>query len=142
MSYIFWHSKIKRYIKLLYRCIYMYIYIYKYIYICIYIYIYIYRKILLIRPGSIYGQRTNLMGLYSRGFIFGRKNTSIWNLLKLLLSFLFSSRKLVFWHISPRARCEICFKLPIKTPEYVKLTIKLTIKTPFTIKKLFWSHYY
>ena len=56
-----------------------------------------YRKILSIRPGRIYEQRTNLMGLYSRGLytaggglILRRKNTSICNLLNLLLIFLFS----------------------------------------------------
>ena len=57
----------------------------------------IYRKIPLIRPGRIYGQRTNLMDLYSGGgglvygggFIFGRKNNSICDLLNLLLFFLF-----------------------------------------------------
>ena len=52
-----------------------------------------YREILLIRPGRIYGQRTNLMGLYlegglyTGGLIFGTKNTSICNLLNLLLFF-------------------------------------------------------
>ena len=63
----------------------------------------IYRKILLIRLGRIYGQKKNLMGLYSRWgrgagggvLIFGRKNTSISNLLNLLF-FLFSSVKNVF----------------------------------------------
>ena len=59
----------------------------------------VYRKIPLIRSGCIYGQRTNLMGLYSGGgmgthmlggLIFGRKNTSICNLSNLLLLFLFS----------------------------------------------------
>ena len=57
-----------------------------------------YRKIPLIRPGRMHGQRTNLMDLYSGwreltyirgGFIFGRKSTSICNLLDLLLFFLF-----------------------------------------------------
>ena len=48
-------------------------------------------------------------------------------------------RKPVFWHISRRTRCEIRSKLTIKTPEYKKLMIKLTIKTPLT---LFWSLYY
>ena len=77
----------------------------------------------------IYVQRTDLMGLYSGGgLIFGRKNTSICNLLNLLF-FLFSSIKHVFRHFSRRARCEICSKLTIMTPEYVKLTIKLKIKT-------------
>ena len=50
------------------------------------------------------------------------------NLLNILSFFLFSSIKLAFWHISRRARCEICSKLPLKAPEYVKLTIK----TPLT----------
>ena len=57
-----------------------------------------YRKIPLIRPGRMHGQRTNLMDLYSGwreltyirgGFIFGRKSTSICNFLDLLLFFLF-----------------------------------------------------
>ena len=43
------------------------------------------------------------------------------------------SAKISFFHYKPRisrrARCEICSKLTIKTPEYVKLTIKLKIKT-------------
>ena len=51
---------------------------------------------------------------------------------KLNTFLLFSSIKLVFWHILRRAGCEICLKLKIKTPEYIKLTIKLTIKTPLT----------
>ena len=50
----------------------------------------------------------------------------------------FSSIKLVFRHVSCRANCEICSKLTIKTPEYAKLTIKLTIKTLLTS---FWSLY-
>ena len=103
-----------------------------------------YREILLIRPGRIYGQRTNLMGLYlegglyTGGLIFGTKNTSICNLLNLLLFFLFSSIKLVFWDISRHARCEICSRLIVKAPEYLKLTMKLTIKTPLMSP---WSLY-
>ena len=52
----------------------------------------IYCKIPLIRPGCIYGQRTNLMDLYlgNGGLKFGRKDTSICNLLNKLLFFLFS----------------------------------------------------
>ena len=42
-------------------------------------------------------------------------------------------KKPIFWHISRRANCKICLKLSIKTPEYVKLTIKLTIKTFLTL---------
>ena len=43
-----------------------------YFYSYIYIYnIYIYCKIPLIPPGRIYGQRTNLMDLYSGGLIYG-----------------------------------------------------------------------
>ena len=89
-------------------------------------------------PWRIYGQNTNLMGLFGkdggRG-IFGRKNTSTCNLnlLNLLLLFFFSSVKFVFWHISRRSRYEICSKLTIKTPEHVKLTIKLTTKTSLTL---------
>ena len=59
----------------------------------------VYRKIPLIRPRHIYGQRTNSMGLYSGrrayirgGLIFGRKSTSICNLLNLLF-FLFFQYK-------------------------------------------------
>ena len=51
------------------------------------------------------------------GLIFGRKNTSICNLLNLLLLFLFSSIKLIFWHISRRVRCEIMFQVTKKTPD-------------------------
>ena len=76
-------------------------------------------------------------GLYTPGLIFRRKNTSICNLLKVLPFFLFSSIKLVFWHISHHWRYEICSKLIIKTPEYVTVTIKLTIKTPWSGSGLF-----
>ena len=71
------------------------------------------------------------------GLIFGKKNTSICNLLNLLF-ILFFSMKHVFRHFLGRARFEICLKLTIKTPEYVKLTIKLKIKTPLTS---FWRLY-
>ena len=102
-------------------------------------YIFKYRKTQLICPGRIYGQRTNLMGLYSGGggggLIFRRKNASICNLLNLLLFFLFFSIKLVFRHISRRARSEICSELTIKTPEYVTLT-KVNSKDTVTS---FWS---
>ena len=64
--------------------------------------------------------------------IYVTKNTSISNLLNLLLFFRFSSIKLVFWHISRRARREIFSTLTVKVPEYIKLSIKLTIKTPLT----------
>ena len=56
--------------------------------------------------------------------IFGRKNTSTCN----LLNFLFSNIKHVFRDFARRARCEICSKLTIKTPEYVKLPIKFKIR--------------
>ena len=62
-------------------------------------------------------------GLYTReeergwGLLIGRKNTSICNLLNLLLSFLFSSVKLAFRNTSRRTRCELCSKLTTKTPE-------------------------
>ena len=45
----------------------------------------------------------------------------------------FSSIKHVFWHFSDHGRCEICLKFTIKTPEYIKLTIKLKIKTLLTL---------
>ena len=78
-----------------------------------------YRKILLTRPGRVYGQRKSLMALYSGwgrrcliygggGLIFGRKNASICNLLNLFF-FLFSCTKHVFWHLSHRVICEICW---------------------------------
>ena len=46
--------------------------------------------------------------------------------------FVFNCGKIVFRYISRCARCERCSKLKIKTPEFVKITIKLTIKTPLT----------
>ena len=42
----------------------------------------------------------------------------------------------IFWHISCRARCEICLKLTIETQDYVKLVIELTLKMK---SKSFWS---
>ena len=71
------------------------------------------------------------MGLYlGRGEAYIREeNHSICNLLNLLLFFLFSSKKLVFSHISRRARCKICSKLTIKTPEYIKLKVTSATKT-------------
>ena len=65
------------------------------------------------------------------GLIFGRKKISICNLLNLII-FLSSSIKHVFFDFSRRGRCETCSKLTIKIPEYLKLTIKLKIKTPLT----------
>ena len=96
-------------------------------------------------PWAYIQTKKNLMGLYSEGgayiqgggLIFGGKNTSICNLLNFLF-FLFSSIKHVFWHFERPARFEVCSKLTIKTPEYVKLTIKLKIKTPLTS---FWPLY-
>ena len=52
--------------------------------------------------------------------------------------FVFNCGKIVFRYISRCARCERCSKLKIKTPEFVKMTIKVTIKTPLT---WFWSLY-
>ena len=60
------------------------------------------------------------------------------NMVKLTFCFFFSGIKHVFRHFSRRRICEICSVLTIKTPEYVKLTIKLKIKTPLTS---FWSPY-
>ena len=71
------------------------------------------------------------------GIIFGRKNTSICNMLKLLF-FLFSSIKHIFRRFSRRARCEIYSKLTVKTPEYVKLMVKSKIKTSLMS---FWPLY-
>ena len=83
----------------------------------------IYRKIPLICPGRIYRQRTNLTGLFSGrrayirgGLIFGRKYTSICNLLNIIF-FLSSSIKHVTRHFLRRARFEVCSKLTIKTLE-------------------------
>ena len=106
----------------------------------------IYCKILLIHPGRTYRQRTNLMSLYlggliygeRGGLIFGRKNTSICNLLTYFSFFFFS---LKHQHFSPHARCEICSKLTIKTPGYVKLMIKLKIQTKEILLTLFCSLY-
>ena len=44
------------------------------------------------------------------------------------LTFIFFSIKHIFRHFSCSARCEICSKLTIKTPEYINLTIKLKNK--------------
>ena len=60
------------------------------------------------------------------------------NLQSVKLNFLFSSIKHVFRYFLCRARCEICSKITIKTPEYVKLMIKLKIKKPLTS---FWPLY-
>ena len=82
--------------------------------------------------GLIYGE-----GGGGGGIIFGRKNTSICNMLKLLF-FLFSSIKHIFRRFSRRARCEIYSKLTVKTPEYVKLMVKSKIKTSLMS---FWPLY-
>ena len=65
------------------------IYIYTYIYISLHTYVY-----------TLY----TIKSRYTVGFIFWRKNTSICNVLNLLLFFFFSI-KLVFRHILHRARC-------------------------------------
>ena len=58
--------------------------------------------------------------IFRRGRAYIREeNTSISNLLTFFL-FLFSSIKLVLWHISRCARYEICSKLTIKTPKYIR----------------------
>ena len=99
----------------------------------------IYCKIPLIRPGRIYGKKTKLMGLYyakvmgggEGEIIFGGKNTSICNLLNSLFFFFqYKARILAFFRS--------CKMSTIKTPEYVKLSIKLKIKTPLTS---FWPLY-
>ena len=89
----------------------------------------------MISPRRIYRRRSNFMalylggggGLHAWGIIFERKNTSVCNLLKLLF-FVFCCIKHIFQYFSPHARCEIFSKLTIKTPEYIKLTIKLKNK--------------
>ena len=85
------------------------------------------------------GWRSGVGLIYGEGgrIIFGRKNTSICNMLKLLF-FLFSSIKHIFRRFSRRARCEIYSKLTVKTPEYVMLIIKSKIKTSLMS---FWSLY-
>ena len=110
----------------------------------------LYGKISLIRPGRICGQNTNLMNLYlgggglgwwgrlmyNRNYIWGLY-TPVCNLLKLRF-FLFLPVEHVFWHFSSCAKCEICSKLTVKTPEYTKLAIKLNKKTVLTS---FWPLY-
>ena len=77
-------------------------------------------KILLLCSGHISEQKANLMGLYL-GLILARKNILIYNLINLLLFFVFATVKLVFWHNSYCARCEVSSKLARKAPEYEKL---------------------
>ena len=99
-----------------------------------------YRKIPLIRPGRIYGQRTNLMGLYMgwRGGDYIREEKRF-NLQYAGLTFhyflQYKGRILAFLY---RARCEICSNLTIKTPEYVKLMINFKTKILLTS---FWPLY-
>ena len=103
----------------------------------------VYRKIPLKRPGHIYGQRANLMGLYLGGaYIWGR-GAHVWeerhfnlHIVK-LITFLYCSQ----YKTRISAYFTLCkmwnmFKVNNKALEYVKLTIKLKIKTPLT---LFWS---
>ena len=76
-------------------------------------------------------------GLYTGGGgIFVRKNTFTRNLLNLLLFFLFFQYKARIFACFTSCKMWNMFKVNNKAPEYVKLTIKLTIKTPLT---LFWS---
>ena len=87
----------------------------------------------------MYGQRANLIGLYSGGrgrrlegwglytgdFLSGGKAHFNFQSMKFtFLSFFFSIK-----HVFRHARSDICSKLTIKTPEYVKLTIMLKKKT-------------
>ena len=81
--------------------------------------------------GTIFGEEV-LWNLYK-----GRKDTLIWNLFK-FLSFLFTSIKHVFCQFLRHVRYEICSRLTIKTPAYVRLTIRLKIKIPLTS---FWPLY-
>ena len=97
-----------------------------------------YRKIQLICPGRVHGQRTNLMGLYSGvpicgvwggdGLIFERKNTLIFNLLSLLHFFLFFCIKLVLWHISRRTRSETSSKLTITRMRKLNFNVNFFVK--------------
>ena len=75
----------------------------------------------------IYGQRTNLMGLYLRriglytgGIIFGKKNTLICNLLNLLLFFFFprfgNNQQPQMVGMTSQT-ITTCWKWPIETPE-------------------------
>ena len=74
------------------------------------------------------------MGPYLRGHMYiwaytWEEKHFILQSVKHTFSFIFSSIKHVFWHFSRHGRCEICLKLTIKTPEYIKLTINLKIDT-------------
>ena len=78
--------------------------------------------------GLIYGVGGGSVGAYIRE----EKHSNLQSVkFNTFLSF-FQHKSRIFWHISGCARCEICLKLRIKAPEYVKLTIKLTVKTPLT----------
>ena len=94
-------------------------------------------KKLLICPGCICRQSANLMSLYSgslyTGAYFCEEKHFNLKAVKRITFFPFSYAKPIFWYISSCARCEICSKLTITAPKYVKLTIKLTIKTPLTL---------
>ena len=73
------------------------------------------------------------------GCVREENNSSICNLLNLLLFFAFSSIKLLFRRIPRRARCEICSKLKIKAPDRVrKVNDNFNNKTPLMS---FWSPY-
>ena len=71
-------------------------------------------------------------GFYVVGFYLGGKILHIAICKTYDCSFFFSRTKIVFRHTLRRVRFEICSKLTIKTPEDLKLTIKLTIKIPLT----------
>ena len=68
------------------------------------------------------------MGPYFGGLLWEEKHFNLQSV-KITTFFLFSSVKLVFWHISCHAKREICSELTIKAPKYIKLTVMLTIKT-------------
>ena len=80
--------------------------------------------------GLIFGCGDGLYLVYS-----GRKTLqfAIWS-----IRLTFIIRISVFFMFSCRVKCEIYSKLTIKTPEYITLTIKLKITTPFTS---FWPLY-
>ena len=83
------------------------------------------------------GGRCGVGGAYiQRDLYLGLIHFSLQSVKLTFLSFL--PVKHVFWYFSRCGKCQICSKLTIKTPEYVKLAIKLKIKTPLTS---FWPLY-
>ena len=80
------------------------------------------RRSPLIHPGRIYGQRTNLMGLYSGELHFSLQSVKVITFLS------FSSIKLVLWHISRNERWKIKFKVKNKGTRISKVNDKVNSK--------------